>query len=114
MFIQLVKVVMFAMHLWLPILGFFVNIILTALWAFSIYGQAGPDMSDAAHPSHVAWYISKSCSYAQPYGYEGYCLQAKGAFATTVIMMYAPTLSLFYLPLELTLQIGHYSLAMHS
>ena len=88
MFIQLVKVVMFIMHMWLPLLGFLVNIALTAIWAFSIYGQAGPDMSDPAHPSKVAWYIAKSCKYAKSAGYEGYCLQAKGAFATTIIMMY--------------------------
>lgn len=87
MFIQLLKVTMFVMHVWLPSLGFLVNIGLTAIWAYSLYGQVGPDMSDPAHPSKVAWYVAKSCKYAEPSGYERYCLQAKGAFATTVIMM---------------------------
>jgi hypothetical protein len=87
MFILLVKVVMFVLHVWFPILGVVVNAIITTLWAVSIYGQAGPDHSDPEHPSNVAWYINKSCNYAIPSGNEHYCLMAKGTFATTVIMM---------------------------
>lgn len=86
-FIMIVKWVMFSLHVWFPLLSTIVNAILTALWAVSIYGQAGPDHSDPEHPSNVAWYISKSCSYATPSGNHHYCLMAKGTFATTVIMM---------------------------
>lgn len=90
-FILLVKAVMFVLHIWFPLLGTVTNAIITALWAVSLYGQAGPDHSDPNHPSNVAWYVSKSCSYAKPSGNEHYCLQAKGAFAITVVMMYAPS-----------------------
>jgi hypothetical protein len=86
-FILLVKLVMFVMHLWLPALGLVTNATITALWAFSCYAQAGPDMSDPNHSSKVAWYITKSCSYAKASGNEGYCLQAKGSFAVTVLMV---------------------------
>ena len=77
---------MFVLHIWYPILGTVVNAVITALWIVSIYGQAGPDHSDSKHPSNVAWYITKSCSYAKPSGNEHYCLMAKGTFAVTVVM----------------------------
>ena len=86
-FILLVKAVMFIMHIWYPLLATATNLIITVLWIVSIYGQAGPDHSDPEHPSNVAWYISKSCSYAKPSGNEHYCQQAKAAFAVTVVMM---------------------------
>jgi hypothetical protein len=85
-FLLMVKVVMFIMHIWFPILGTIVNAAITVLWVVSIYGQAGPDHSDRQYPSNVAWYITKSCSYAQPSGSEHYCLMAKGTFAVTVVM----------------------------
>jgi len=87
MFIMLVKVVMFSLHIWYPLLSSIVNGSLTILWAVSVYGQAGPDHSDPEHPSNVAWYISKSCSYATASGNHHYCVMAKGTFAATVIMM---------------------------
>lgn len=87
MFIMLVKVTMFSLHVWYPLVGAIINTALTALWAVSVYGQAGPDHSDPKHPSSVAWYISKSCKYAQPSGNEHYCQMAKGTFATTVVML---------------------------
>jgi len=85
-FILLVKAVMFVLHIWYPILGTIVNAALTALWCVSVYGQAGPDHSDAEFPSNVAWYITKSCSYATASGNNHYCLMAKGTFAVTVVM----------------------------
>lgn len=85
-FILLIKAVMFVLHIWYPILGTVVNAVITALWIVSIYGQAGPDHSDSEHPSNVAWYLTKSCSYAKPSGNEHYCLMAKGTFAITVVM----------------------------
>lgn len=88
MFILLVKVTMFILHIWYPLLSTITNTIITALWIVSMYGQMGPDHSDPRHPSNIAWYISKSCSYAKPSGNEHYCLLAKGTFATTVIMAY--------------------------
>jgi hypothetical protein len=89
-FILLVKVVMFILHIWYPLLGTVTNIIVVVLWAVSVYGQAGPDYSDPAHPSRIAWYINKSCDYARPSGNYHYCLMAKGTFAITVFMLYVP------------------------
>lgn len=85
-FILLVKAVMFVLHVWFPILGTIVNAAITVLWCVSIYGQAGPDHSDPKFPSNSAWYIRKSCSYAEASGNKHYCLMAKGTFAVTVIM----------------------------
>jgi hypothetical protein len=88
MFILLVKVSMFLVHFWYPILSTVVNAAITAMWIVSMYGQMGPDYNDPAYPSNIAWYISKSCSYAEAAGGNNkhYCLLAKGTFATTVFM----------------------------
>jgi hypothetical protein len=86
-FMLLLKVVLFMMHIWIPLLSVIVNLIIVVLWVVSIYGQAGPDYSDPAYPSSVAWYIAKSCSYASPSGNYGNCQQAKGAFAASVLML---------------------------
>jgi hypothetical protein len=88
MFVLLVKAAMFLLHIWYPILSTLTNLPIVVLWAVSVYGQMGPDHSDPKHPSNIAWYLTKSCSYARPSGNYGYCLQAKGAFAVTVVMLY--------------------------
>lgn len=98
MFILLVKVVMFVLHIWYPILGTVTNAAITAMWIVSMYGQMGPDKSDPTRPSNMAWYITKSCSYAEASGNKHYCLMAKGTFATTVIMAYVLTHLPFPLP----------------
>ena len=87
---------MFVMHIWYPLLGVITNAAITGLWIVSAYGQAGPDHSDPKHDSSTAWYIAKSCSYARPYHVEGYCLQAKGAFAATIVMVYVPPTTLLF------------------
>lgn len=87
MFILLVKVVMFTLHCWYPLLGTITNAVITALWVVSMYGQMGPDHSDPEHKSNIAWYITKSCSYADATGDHHYCNMAKGTYATTVLMM---------------------------
>ncbi|KFX97132.1 hypothetical protein O988_05013 [Pseudogymnoascus sp. VKM F-3808] len=87
MFILLAKVVLFIMHMWIPLVSVIINVVLTALWCFSAYGQAGPDKSDPEHPSSVAWYIAKSCSVAEPSGNGHNCQMAKGSFAATIFMI---------------------------
>jgi len=87
MFVLLVKSAMFILHIWYPILSTLANLPIVVLWAVSVYGQMGPDHSDPKHPSNIAWYLTKSCSYARPSGNYGYCLQAKGSFAVSVVML---------------------------
>jgi hypothetical protein len=96
MFVLLVKCSMFILHVWYPILSTVANLPIVVLWIVSVYGQMGPDHSDPRYPSNIAWYISKSCSYAPPSAH-GYCLQAKGAFAVSVFMLYVSPL-LFSFP----------------
>ena len=88
MFILLVKVVLFIMHMWIPLVSVIIDLIVIALWIFSAYGQAGPDHSDPEHPSSVAWYIAKSCDVAEASGNKHNCQMAKGSFASTIFMMY--------------------------
>jgi hypothetical protein len=88
MFILLVKVVLFIMHFWIPLLSLIVNILVVALWCVAIYGQAGPDHSDPEHPSNVAWYITQSCELAASSGNKHNCVMAKASFAASIIMVY--------------------------
>lgn len=94
MFILLIKAVLFIMHMWIPLVSLIINIIVTALWCISVYGQAGPDYSDPEHPSKVAWYITKSCKYAEASGNKHNCTMAKGSFAASVLMLYVLLLRL--------------------
>jgi len=86
-FVLLLKAVLYVLRVWYPLLAAVVNAILTGLYVASMYGQAGPDMSDSRYPSKTAWYITKSCDYAKASGYVKYCQMAKGSFACTVFMV---------------------------
>ncbi|OAA54972.1 hypothetical protein SPI_08476 [Niveomyces insectorum RCEF 264] len=87
LFILLTKMIALIMHVFFPIIGFVASFALTALFATSVYGQAGPDYADPRHPSPVAWYIAKGCQYAKEAGAVSDCMMAKGAFAATVVML---------------------------
>jgi hypothetical protein len=87
MFILLVKVVVFVMHLFLPILSVFVHGLMLALFAVSLRNQSTPDMSDPDNPSPgLPWYVSKGCSYATPPN-KGFCMQARASFGVTCTMV---------------------------
>lgn len=89
-FVILVKLVMFIMHMWYPLLSTIANTIIIVLWCVSIAAQAGSDYSDPEHPMPVAWYVAKSCDVARPSGHYGYCVQAKSSFAVSCVMLYVP------------------------
>ncbi|GAB7366728.1 hypothetical protein MBLNU230_g0685t1 [Neophaeotheca triangularis] len=84
-FFLLIKVTMFVMRGFRPLLSLILHIVLLALCAVSIHGQAAEDMSDPEFSSPgLPWYMSKGCSHATDKNY-GYCMQARGAFASTCI-----------------------------
>ncbi|KAI9807691.1 MAG: hypothetical protein M1825_005632 [Sarcosagium campestre] len=87
MFFLLIKSTLWVMHLFWPILSLLLHVVLTALWAFSVYGQAGPDYSDPAHPSSIAWYVAKPCSVVHDKANTHGCQMAKASFAVTIIML---------------------------
>jgi len=87
MFLLLVKSTMYVLHAFIPLLSVCVHILLLALYAVSIRYQSAPDLSDPEHPSPgLPWYLSKGCKYAEP-GNHGFCMQARGSFAVTCIMV---------------------------
>ncbi|SPO02213.1 uncharacterized protein DNG_04886 [Cephalotrichum gorgonifer] len=88
LFFLLVKLIAFIMKLWYPLVAVFINFSLVALWATSVYGQAGPDYADPTRPSPVAWYIRMGCDIAKPYRAVKLCYLAKGTFAVTVFMLF--------------------------
>jgi len=87
LFALLMKLILFIMHLWYPLLALVVNVALTAMYAASVYGQAGPDHLDPERPSSIAWYIAKPCDVAANPSIQTSCKSAKGTFAATVIML---------------------------
>ncbi|CAK7197358.1 hypothetical protein SEUCBS139899_000003 [Sporothrix eucalyptigena] len=87
LFVLLAKMIALIMHVFFPIFGLIMSISMVGLYTASVYGQAGPDYADARYPSHVAWYIAKSCKYAAANNAVGDCYMAKGCFAATVLML---------------------------
>ena len=87
LFVLLAKMIATVMKVFYPIFGTVVGVVLTALYAVSVYGQAGPDYADARYPSPSAWYIRLGCDVAAPYGAVKSCQLAKGTFAATVYLM---------------------------
>lgn len=88
LFLLLVKGIMFVTHVFLPVISVFLHSALIALYAISIRNQTAPDMTDPRKPQPGApWYITKSCGAPVSPSLKGYCMQAKGAFAVTVILL---------------------------
>jgi hypothetical protein len=77
------------MHVFYPILSLPLHIALLSLWAYSIHIQTAPDTIDPRRVNNGApWYITKNCNIVQDKNIRAYCMQAKSAFAVSVIMLY--------------------------
>ncbi|KAL8941194.1 MAG: hypothetical protein Q9211_001908 [Gyalolechia sp. 1 TL-2023] len=99
LFVLLCKGIMYICHIFYPLLSVVIHAALIALFAVSAHAQAAPDMSDPEHPQPGApWYITKSCGAPVRPKLKGYCEQAKGSFAVTIMLL---ALFLAYLVLSL-------------
>jgi hypothetical protein len=88
MFIMLVKALLLYLHTLYPILSLGVHALEVGLWAYSVYGQSSPDMSDPKSPQPgPAWYITKNCNVAFKKSNVGFCQQAKASFYVAVFML---------------------------
>jgi hypothetical protein len=98
MFFYLVKTTMWLLHVFLPIFSLLLHIPLLIIWAYGIYIQTSPDTIDPEHTNKGApWYITKSCDIVEDKQVRGYCMQAKSAFAVSVIMVYVSLFLLLFL-----------------
>lgn len=89
MFFYLIKCTLFLMHVLYPIISLPLHAGLMSLWAYSIYMQTAPDTIDPRRQNKGApWYLTKSCDIMEDKTIRGYCMQAKSAFAVSVIMLY--------------------------
>jgi hypothetical protein len=87
-FFWLIKITMWLLKVFLPILSLLLHTALLCLWAYGLYMQTAPDLIDPAHQNKGApWYITKSCNIVDDKINRAYCMQAKSAFAVTIIMM---------------------------
>jgi hypothetical protein len=89
MFFYLVKSTLVLLHVFYPILSLPLHLALAAIWSYSIYLQTAPDTIDPNRQNHGApWYIKKNCNIVDDKTIRQYCMQAKSAFAVSVIMLY--------------------------
>ncbi|KAL8814828.1 MAG: hypothetical protein Q9223_005982 [Gallowayella weberi] len=87
LFLLLCKGIMYICHVFHPIFSTPIHAALVALYAVSIHAQSASDMSDPDHPQPGApWYITKSCGAPVKPSLQGYCKQAKGSFAVTIML----------------------------
>lgn len=88
MFFYLVKTTMWLLKVFLPIFSLMLHTALLILWSYGLHMQTAPDTIDPEHSNHGApWYITKSCNIVEDRINRGYCMQAKSAFAVTIVMM---------------------------
>jgi len=95
LFIWLTSLVATIMNIFLPVIGLFISLSMTALYTASIVGQAGPDHADPAHPSPSPWYLRKGCGLAAANGRAGDCHKAQAQFAFTILLLYVLALLSF-------------------
>jgi membrane protein implicated in regulation of membrane protease activity len=88
MFFWLVKVTLWLLKVFFPILSLLLHIALMTLWAYGIHIQTAPDTIDPKHTNNGApWYITKSCNIVDDKHIKSYCMQAKSSFAVSIIML---------------------------
>lgn len=88
-FFWLVKVPMWFLHVFYPVLSLLLHIALLILWAYGIHVQTAPDRIDPERINNGApWYITKSCDIVDDKLVRSYCMQAKSSFAVSIIMLY--------------------------
>lgn len=87
LFFLLAKLILFIMRGWYPIVAVSVNLVLTTLYAVSVFGQVGPDYADSRYPSPAAWYFRYGCDLARPHGMYRPCQIAQGSLGVTLYML---------------------------
>lgn len=88
LFVLLAKMIATIMKVYYPLFGTVVGLSLTALYAVSVHGQAGPDYADPRYPSPRPWYVWGSCELAAAYNAVKNCHMSKASLAVTIYLMY--------------------------
>ncbi|KAH8719444.1 hypothetical protein GQ44DRAFT_623471 [Phaeosphaeriaceae sp. PMI808] len=88
MFFWLIKITMWLLKVFYPIFSLLLHATLLSLWAYGIHMQTAPDLIDPEHQNKgLPWYLSKSCKIVESKIDQQYCMQAKSAFAVSIIML---------------------------
>lgn len=91
-FFYLIKLTMWLLHVFFPIVSVLLHIPLLTIWAYGIYVQTSPDTIDPNRRNTGApWFITKNCNIVDDKTIRGYCMQAKSSFAVSCIMLYVPS-----------------------
>lgn len=88
LFFYLVKATMWLLGVFYPLVSLLLHIGLLTIWAYGIHIQTSPDTIDPTRINRGApWYITKSCTIVEDKYIRNYCMQAKSAFAISVLML---------------------------
>jgi len=88
LFIYLVKATLWLLGVFFPIISLLLHIGLMTIWAYGIHVQTAPDTIDPNRINRGApWYITKSCNIVEDKYIKSYCMQAKSAFAVSIMML---------------------------
>lgn len=87
LFVLIAKLVATIMHIYYPIIGLAVALVMGTLYSVSLGGQAGPDYADSRYPSPTPWFLRKGCSYARAYQKYSECQMAQGSVAVSAYML---------------------------
>ena len=89
MFFYLVKSTMWVLHVFIPIVSLLLHTALVSIWAYGIYIQTSPDTIDPNRQNNgLPWYLTRNCNVASDPNVRSYCMQAKSAFAVSIVMLY--------------------------
>lgn len=89
MFFYLIKSTMWLLKVFIPLLSLILHMALLSLWAYGIHIQTSPDTIDPDRINNgPPWYLTKSCGIVEDKQIRAYCMQAKGSFAISIIMLY--------------------------
>ncbi|KAK4144764.1 uncharacterized protein C8A04DRAFT_36333 [Dichotomopilus funicola] len=89
LFVLLAKMIGIIMKVFYPVIGTFVGVCMTVLYAVSVYGQAGPDYADSRYPSPVPWHLRSQygCKLAERYGAGQTCQMVQATLGVTAYML---------------------------
>lgn len=88
LFFWLVKATLWLLHVLYPIVSLLLHIGLMCIWAYGIHIQTSPDTIDPKRINNgVPWYLKKSCDIVDDKNIRSYCMQAKSAFAVSIVML---------------------------
>ncbi|KAH6652504.1 hypothetical protein BKA67DRAFT_536242 [Truncatella angustata] len=82
----LTRLVLIFFELYWVIIETFYDMLLTALWCYSVSAQSSADLTDSKHPSYYPWYLQRRCCEVNKQYFQA-CTIARVSFWLSVVLM---------------------------